>query len=81
MGQNTIKIATGQDGGEVVTGNFTTPATKPVRLIKFIQATTFGTLTGNISGTATGFAYPAGSELHGVFTTVNVSVGRCVVYY
>ena len=81
MGQNTIRISTGDRGGRVVTGDFTTDANKPVRLIKFIADTTLANLRGNIDGTATNFTYPSGSELHGIFTRVNVSAGRCVVYY
>ena len=81
MGQNGIKILIGQDGGRVVNGDFTTDANKPVRLIHFLENTTLANLRGNIDGTATNFTYPSGSELHGIFTRVNVSAGRCVVYY
>ncbi len=59
----------------------TTALTGRFYKIHCLTATTFATLTGNITGDAfTGIAHPAGTIIYGDFTAITLTSGSILAY-
>lgn len=68
----------GRLGGAVVSG--TGVNTGKYGAVQFIIAGTLTTLTGGLTGTATGITYPAGFVIYGYFTVVTLASGSAILY-
>jgi hypothetical protein len=74
-----IMANSGQFGGVHEAG--TTALTGTWLKIHCLTATTFATLTSNITGDAlTGIAHPEGTILYGIFTAITLTSGEIIAY-
>ena len=49
--------------------------------ITIVEAAAFATLTmGGFSGTVTGITFPAGANIYGDITVIDLSGGNCIAY-